>query len=90
MAAVSVRPNGTVGSVEILEAPHQDIAQAMVTAISQWTFPRVRLPGAHFDATVRSKVTYYFAIVNGRGIVRSPEDQAAFKRRAEMNVVAQR
>ena len=83
VANVALQGDGTVDHVEILQAPHRDIAEAMVTALKQWTFPPVRLPGTYLNATVSSKITYYFSVSEGRGVVRSPEEQAQFLRGSE-------
>lgn len=83
VADVLIGPDGTVDDVSLLEAPHPAIESAMRTALQQWRFPTVRVPDTFFDATVRSKVTYYFSVANGRGIVRAPDEEALIRNAAE-------
>ena len=77
VAQVNVRPSGTVRSVEVLESPDLRLSEAMIAAVREWRFPAVKIPGYWRAGRVTSKVTYYFALENGKGVVRTPEQQAA-------------
>lgn len=63
---VSAEPAGQVGDVVILEAPNAEIGAAARAAALEWRF-------SASPRTVQSKLTFYFVIENGRGVVRSPE-----------------
>jgi TonB family protein len=63
---VSAEPAGQVGDVVILEAPDAEIGAAAQAAALEWRF-------STSPRTVQSKLTFYFVIENGRGVVRNPE-----------------
>jgi len=57
--------DGSVGGVQILESPNPDMAAEVQTALSQWRFvPRAQ--------RAVGKVTLYFRIEEGRGLVDAP------------------
>ncbi len=63
---VTAEPNGHVGDVVVLETPDSDIGTAARAAALEWRFPMAA-------RTVQGKLTFYFVIENGRGVVRNPE-----------------
>lgn len=63
---VTAEPAGHVGNVSILEAPDAEIGAAARMAALRWRF-------SPSSRTVQSKLTFYFVIDNGRGVVRNPE-----------------
>ena len=83
VAQVRVQPDGNVGDVEVLESPHEEISRAVVAALRQWRFPVAQLPTSYLAARVRGKVTYYFAVEWGMGVVRAPEEQAQVRQMAK-------
>ena len=64
---VTAEPSGQVGNVVVLEAPDADIGAAARAAAIEWRFPMA-------PRSVRSKLTFYFVIENGRDVVRNPEE----------------
>ena len=82
VAQLRIAPSGIPSSVEILESPHPWISRAMEDALLAWRFPVVRVPGSFLAARVRGKITYYFSIQEGIGVVRTPDEQAEFRRSA--------
>ena len=83
VAQVQLEPSGVVAAVEILESPHNDASRSMTHALLQWRFPVVRLPGHFLAARVRGKITYYFAVAQGVGVVRTPEEQTELRQMAD-------
>lgn len=63
---VTAEPTGQVGDVVILEAPDAEIGAAARAAALEWRF-------STSPRTIQSKLTFYFVIENGRGVVRNPE-----------------
>lgn len=77
VADILIAPDGRVRTVEVLEAPDQDIASAVVGSLKTWTFKTVTDPGKGVPAAVRSKIILYFTIRNGRGEVLTPDEMAS-------------
>ena len=71
VALVQVNEQGNLTDVQMLDAPSDDIRDAVLNAIRQCKFE----PATSEDGPVRieGKLTFYFAIENGRGIVRNPK-----------------
>lgn len=63
---VTADPTGQVGDAVVLEAPDAEIGAAARAAALEWRF-------STSPRTVQSKLTFYFVIENGRGVVRNPE-----------------
>jgi TonB family protein len=76
VAKVQVEPSGSVGEIEILQSPHAEVSKAVSHAVRQWRFPVVKIPDSFLAARVQGKLTYYFVIKEGAGIVRTPDEQA--------------
>src|SRR5262249_26373018 len=63
VAQVRLDENGTLTSVEVLQAPHPSIAQATIAAIKQWEFKFAKNEAA--PECFNSKLTFYFVIEDG-------------------------
>lgn len=83
VAEVSTGPAGLARTVEILESPHAEVSRVLSQALLQWRFPVVKLPGSYLAARVRGKLTYYFVIEGGVGLVRTPDEQAEVRQAGE-------
>ena len=78
VAAIVAGRDGRVESVELLQAPDEEIGQAVRTALEQWTFTPGRAPveyyGEGVNIRIQSRMTFYFRIVDGAGVVLEPAD----------------
>ena len=72
VAKLDINEEGTVNKVEVLEAPDDAIANALVTALKMWTFQRPIEDSTGKPIRLAGKLTFYFVIENGRGVVRNP------------------
>lgn len=61
-------PGRNVEAVDVLESPDDAVSAATRAAVSRWTFPPVQTP-----SRLRAKLTFYFQIRNGKGVVLNPE-----------------
>jgi TonB family protein len=77
VASVLVGISGKVEAVVVLEAPDPLMADAVRAAVQQWTF-RPHMSGPSPDQSqprdVASKLTFYFQIRNGAGVVLNPDE----------------
>lgn len=71
VARVEVDERGAVSRVDVLTAPTRSIEQAIERAVKQWRFSPVTLGGRPYR--VSGKVTFYFVMERGRGVVLNPE-----------------
>lgn len=74
VATIVSGPEGTVTSATILEAPDEEIANAVRVALLAWKIPAVTTSGEKRVMGVKGKITFYFTISGGRGRVLHPED----------------
>lgn len=74
VAAIASDLEGRITNVTVLEAPDDDIASAVRTALQDWVIPPVSIVGRPERIGLYGKVTFYFRIAAGRGIVANPED----------------
>ena len=58
VAQITVDQEGRVSNVEVLEAPHPSIREAVKEALYRWRFSRFTIKGKAL--TVRGKLTFYF------------------------------
>ena len=76
VASIVAGRDGRVESVELLQAPDEKIGQAVRTALEQWTFTPGRAPveyyGEGVSIRIQSRMTFYFRIVDGAGVVLEP------------------
>lgn len=73
IAEVNIDEEGAVKKVEILEAPNEAIGNAVVMAIKKWKFERPVDDSTGKAVRLSGKLTFYFVIENGRGIVKNPK-----------------
>lgn len=73
VAQLDINEEGTVNKVEVLEAPDDAIANALVTALKMWTFQRPIEDSTNKPIRLTGKLTFYFVIEKGRGVVRNPK-----------------
>ena len=91
VAAIVADRDGRVEDVELLEAPDEAIGRAVQEALVQWTFHPGRVPaeafhppgdalvddrGTRVNARIASRMTFYFRILNGGGVVLNPAEAA--------------
>jgi rhodanese-related sulfurtransferase len=76
VAAVLIGPDGTPDAVVVLEAPDPLMAEAVQTAVRQWKFPpaTARPEQGADPIRVSSKLTFYFHVRNGAGVVLNPDE----------------
>lgn len=67
VVSVVVDEEGTLADSAVLESPDKDIEEAVLKAIRSWRFKPASI------GRVSGKLTFYFAIEDGRGIVRQPQ-----------------
>lgn len=72
VAEVIAAEEGHVESVRILEAPDALIGTAVYQAVLQWRI-RAPLEGDEVPRRVRTKLFFYFGIIEGQACVRTPE-----------------
>lgn len=74
VAAIASGADGRVTSVTVLEAPDDAISAAVREALLKWVVEPATILGQSDRLGLRGKVTFYFQIVAGRGLVANPED----------------
>ena len=74
--------DGRMRSVTVLQAPDDRVAAEVTKALMQWTFRPIYAPGGA-QAIVRSKLVFYFAIREGRGLVLTFQEMAELRRSEE-------
>ena len=79
VASVEVGVDGRMRRVEVLQSPDQAIAESLTTALLRWTFRGIAGPSGR-NGGVRAKLTFYFVIQEGRGVVLTFEEMARLKR----------
>jgi len=72
VALVSVREDGVVLNVKILEAPSESIKASVLTALGAWRFNHGTINGKATGIT--GKISFYFVLKKGVGIVFNPDD----------------
>jgi hypothetical protein len=74
VASVTSGVDGRMSNVTMLEAPDEAIGASVRSALMTWEIPPTTVLGESEPRGIRSKVTFYFRIVKGRGVVFNPED----------------
>lgn len=78
VASIVAGRDGQVETIELLQAPDEAIGRAVEEALEQWTFTPGRAPlgdgGSLVDVRIESRLTFYFRIVDGTGVVLSPAE----------------
>jgi TonB family protein len=71
VAQIVVSEEGAVAEASVLQAPADSIKKAVPEAIRQWRFKPQTVGGA--PVRVHSKLTFYYLIDHGKGVVRNPD-----------------
>lgn len=71
VAQIVVSEEGTVAEASVLQAPADSIKKVVPGAIRQWRFKPQTVGGA--PVRVHSKLTFYYLIDHGKGVVRNPD-----------------
>ena len=83
VASIVAGRDGRVEFVELLEAPDEQIGRAVQGALEQWTFHPGRAPagdsGGWDNVRIQSRMTFYFRIVDGAGVVLNPAEALRLK-----------
>ena len=78
VAWIETDEQGEVVSVTILQSPNKEMGSAVKKALASWRFAPTTLKGK--PVPVAGKLTFYYEIENGVGLVLSPEESAHFAR----------
>ncbi len=73
VAEVVTTSDGSMGRVDILQAPDEHTGDAVARALANWEVQPPVDDDGH-AVGVRSKLYFYFVIEDGEGFVRSPEE----------------
>lgn len=73
VTSVTSTKEGRIERVDVLESPDADMAAAVRSALEQWTIPAAQLVDRPTPNLARAKMTFYFQIRNGKGVVLTPE-----------------
>jgi outer membrane biosynthesis protein TonB len=73
VAEVFIEPRGSVKEIHILQSPHPMISIAVVDALGHWLFTPSDSQRS-MARILKTKLTFYFDVVNGNGRVLNPSD----------------
>ncbi len=79
VAQILVDRGGEVKDVHVLQAPDAEIKDAVASALKQWKFQPTTVGGNPVE--VQGKLTFYYALDHGKGVVRTPQEEAASQQR---------
>ena len=79
VAWIETDEQGDMVSVTILQSPNKEIGSAVKKALARWRFAPTTLKGK--PVRVAGKLTFYYEIENGVGLVLSPEEKRALRAR---------
>jgi hypothetical protein len=65
--------DGRLQTIDILEAPDAHTATAVRDALSQWIVPGAQVMGREEKSPTRGKLTFYFELQEGKGVVLDPD-----------------
>ena len=74
IASVRFNLDGTLGTLEILEAPDPHTAAAVRDALARWVVPPTQVLGRETKSPIRGKLTFYFQVRDGKGVVLDPDE----------------
>jgi rhodanese-related sulfurtransferase len=74
VATVRLNLDGTMERVDVLEAPDPQIAAAVTSALNKWIVPETKVVGSTERFQTVGKLTFYFLIKNGKGVVLNPDE----------------
>jgi hypothetical protein len=74
VVVVSVRfdLDGKLSTLEILESPDPHTAAAVRDALARWIVPPTQVLGRETKSPIRGKLTFYFQVRDGKGVVLDP------------------
>lgn len=81
VADLELAEDGSVRNVAVLESPDSEIAREVSAAMKQWKFA-VAPPERTGGLAVRGKLTHYFVIEAGNGVVLTPTEESARRARS--------
>jgi rhodanese-related sulfurtransferase len=73
VAAVRFGVDGRLETIEILQSPDEHTAAAVRDAVGRWTVPGAQVMGREERSPVRGKLTFYFQVRDGNGVVLDPD-----------------
>jgi TonB family protein len=76
VTSVTSTREGRVEHVDVLESPSEDIAASVREALAQWNIPAPQPVSATTTYVARAKLTFYFQIRRGKGLVLYPDQVA--------------
>jgi rhodanese-related sulfurtransferase len=74
VAAVLFGVDGKLASIDILEAPDEHMAAAVRDAVERWNVPGAQVMGRDERSPIQGKLTFYFQVRNGKGVVLDPDE----------------
>jgi rhodanese-related sulfurtransferase len=74
VASVRFDLDGKVGALDILESPDPYTAAAVRDALARWVVPPAQLLGRETKSPIRGKLTFYFQVRDGKGVVLDPDE----------------
>ena len=77
VAWIETDEQGDMVSVTILQSPNKEIGSAVKKALARWRFAPTTLKGK--PVGVAGKLTFYYEIENGVGLVLSPDEKRALR-----------
>ena len=76
VAEILVSQDGRMEQVNVLQAPDAGVRETLEVVLMKWEFTKVVPTGQSKGVPFSSKLTFYFDVENGKGVVRSPEEKA--------------
>jgi TonB family protein len=77
--------DGKITDARILEAPDEEIARSVKTALSMWSFRPFTQAGVPVRFPIRSRVILYFRLIDGKPIVIDPVAESIERRKTRMS-----
>lgn len=74
VARVRAGLDNRIERVDVLQSPDADVANAVRAALAQWTLNRRNETGGPVGNAAESRLTFYFQIRNGKGVVLNPDE----------------
>lgn len=66
--------NGKLSTLDILESPDPHTAAAVRDALARWVVPPTQILGREVKSPIRGKLTFYFQVRAGKGVVLDPDE----------------
>ena len=74
VASVRFDLDGKLRSLDILESPDPHTAAAVRDALARWIVPPTQVLGRETKSPIRGKLTFYFQVRDGKGVVLDPDE----------------